>query len=206
MKRNGRIMMNLLVALGVSQFAIGCGKQDINTEKVTEQEIIIEATDRQAEEIETETESEEPVLFRVAIISGSGTYVPDVPSTDAKDGFFGLQGEQYDVYEVCENEKEGTTYYKIKVDGKTRYLDADAVQVLSDKVLFRIKVTDSRGTYLIGKPEEEEYGDAILVEQGTEWDVYSEHTSQEGNIYYEVRIDGRPYYAYANQVQKIEEN
>lgn len=126
-------------------FAFGCGDAKTTadtpeeTEKATEivsqeekpepvTEVVVE---EETEAIEQETETEEPVLFRISITNSKGTNVCEWPS-DLQPGEFFLvdYGTTFDVYSVYENEDEGCSYYKVKVDGKTEYVWEEDAEII----------------------------------------------------------------------------
>ena len=79
----------------------------------------------------TETETEEPVLFRVKVTSENGAYLTDQPSDKEYHDFILTDyGTEFDVLEVFNNEAEGYTFYRVNWNGHREFLwDRDATVI-----------------------------------------------------------------------------
>lgn len=61
-----------------------------------------------------------------------------------------------------------------------------------EPVLFRVKVTNSKGAYLTDQPSDKEYHDFILTDYGTEFDVLEVFNNEaEGYTFYRVNWEGK---------------
>lgn len=129
-------------------FAVGCGKTTPDTHEESKKtdttevstEVETETTEEPEVPVETETEEEteepevvEEVLFSVCILDVNGNgfiIVPDYPSDfEYSETYMIYPGTYFEVYEVVENQDEGLTYYRIKVeDGKTAYVRAESTE------------------------------------------------------------------------------
>ena len=69
-------------------------------------------------------------------------------------------------------------------------------------VLFRIKISNTTGTYVRNKPNNVEFEDCFLVDYGTEYDVYSVYDNDnEGCSYYEVEVNGKTEYVWEEDAE-----
>lgn len=112
-------------------FAFGCGdaKRTADTPEKTETEIVAE---EETEATEQETETEEPVLFRIRISYEGGVNLGDLPSAKEINELIWVDnGTEFDVYEIRENYDENKTFYRVKMeDGKKMYVWDKVAQII----------------------------------------------------------------------------
>lgn len=122
-------------------FAFGCGdtKTTADTPEKTETEIVAEketetevVAEEETEAIEQETETEEPVLFRIRISYEGGVNLGDLPSAKEINELIWVDnGTEFDVYEIRENYDENKTFYRVKMeDGKKMYVWDKVAQII----------------------------------------------------------------------------
>lgn len=71
---------------------------------------------------------------------------------------------------TTETESETTTEAKVENEAASE-TEAVTETETEEPVLFRVKVTNSKGAYLTDQPSDKEYHDFILTDYGTEFDV-----------------------------------
>lgn len=71
---------------------------------------------------------------------------------------------------TTETESETTTEAKVENEAASE-TEAVTETETEEPVLFRVKVTNSKGAYLTDQPSSEVYSEYFLVENGTEFDV-----------------------------------
>lgn len=71
---------------------------------------------------------------------------------------------------VVTTETESETATEAKVENEI-VTETEALTETEESVLFRVKVTNSKGAYLTDQPSSEVYSEYFLVENGTEFDV-----------------------------------
>lgn len=71
---------------------------------------------------------------------------------------------------VVTTETESETETEAKAENEI-VTETEAVTETEEPVLFRVKVTNSKGAYLTDQPSDKEYHDFILTDYGTEFDV-----------------------------------
>lgn len=71
---------------------------------------------------------------------------------------------------VVTTETESETATEAKAENEI-VTETEAVTETEEPVLFRVKVTNSKGAYLTDQPSSEVYSEYFLVENGTEFDV-----------------------------------
>ncbi len=71
---------------------------------------------------------------------------------------------------VVTTETESETATEAKEENEAAS-ETEAVTETEEPVLFRVKVTNSKGAYLTDQPSSEVYSEYFLVENGTEFDV-----------------------------------
>lgn len=112
-------------------FAFGCGdaKRTADTPEKIETEIVAE---EETEATEQETETEEPVLFRIRISYEGGVNLGDLPSAKEINELIWVDnGTEFDVYEIRENYDENKTFYRVKMeDGKKMYVWDKVAQII----------------------------------------------------------------------------
>lgn len=85
---------------------------------------------------------------------------------------------------VVTTETESETATEAKVEN-------EIVTETEEPVLFRVKVTNSKGAYLTDQPSDKEYHDFILTDYGTEFDVLEVFNNEaEGYTFYRVNWNG----------------
>lgn len=142
-----RLISLAVTLIATTFFIFGCGdaKTTADTPEETEKatEIVSQeetektesetevVAEEETEATEQETETEEPVLFRIRITYGNGVNIGDLPSNkEANEIMWVDKGTEFDVYSVFENEDEGHSYYKVKVDGKTEYVWEENAEII----------------------------------------------------------------------------
>ena len=75
-----------------------------------------------------------------------------------------------------------------------------------EPVLFRVKVTSENGAYISEKPTDFAYGEIMLYDYGTEFNVYEVYeNSQEDSVYYRVKNEsGESRYIWDGDVTVID--
>lgn len=82
---------------------------------------------------------------------------------------------------VVTTETESETATEAKVEN-------EIVTETEEPVLFRVKVTSENGAYISEKPTDFAYGEIMLYDYGTEFNVYEVYeNSEEDSIYYRVK-------------------
>lgn len=102
---------------------------EIVAEEETETEVVAE---EETEATEQETETEEPVLFRIRISYEGGVNLGDLPSAKEINELIWVDnGTEFDVYEIRENYDENKTFYRVKMeDGKKMYVWDKVAQII----------------------------------------------------------------------------
>lgn len=81
-------------------------------------------------------------------------------------------------------------------------IDEETESETERNVLFRIKISNTTGTYVRNKPNNVEFEDCFLVDYGTEYDVYSVYDNEnEGCSYYEVEVNGKTEYVWEEDAE-----
>ena len=75
-------------------------------------------------------------------------------------------------------------------------------------MLFRVKVTSENGAYISEKPTDFAYGEIMLYDYGTEFNVYEVYeNSQEDSVYYRVKNEsGESRYIYGMEMSLLSTN
>lgn len=88
---------------------------------------------------------------------------------------------------TTETESETATEAKVENEVVTE-TEAVTETETEDPVLFRVKVTSENGAYISEKPTDFAYGEIMLYDYGTEFNVYEVYeNSEEDSIYYRVK-------------------
>lgn len=117
-------------------FALGgCGEKraaDVEKETAATDATETECTmSTEKEAVVAETETEEPVLFRIRISYGDGVNIGDLPSNkEANEIMWVDRGTEFDVYSIYENEDEGHSYYEVRYNGKKEYVWVDDAEII----------------------------------------------------------------------------
>lgn len=116
----------LTILMAISVTACGSTKEQTNQSNTEVTEAVVTT------ETESETATEEPVLFRVKVTSENGAYISEKP-TDFAYGEIMLYdyGTEFNVYEVYENSEEDSIYYRVKNEsGENKYIwDGDVTVI-----------------------------------------------------------------------------
>lgn len=81
-------------------------------------------------------------------------------------------------------------------------IDEETESETERNVLFRIRISNTTGTYVRNKPNNVEFEDCFLVDYGTEYDVYSVYDNEnEGCSYYEVEVNGKTEYVWEEDAE-----
>lgn len=101
----------LTILMAISVTACGSTKEQANSAATEVTEAV------------TETETEEPVLFRVKVTNSNGAYLTDQPSSEVYSEYFLVEnGTEFDVLEVFENDTEAATFYGVDWNGHREFL------------------------------------------------------------------------------------
>jgi len=101
----------LTILMAISVTACGSTKEQANPAATEVTEAV------------TETETEEPVLFRVKVTNSNGAYLTDQPSSEVYSEYFLVEnGTEFDVLEVFENDTEAATFYGVDWNGHREFL------------------------------------------------------------------------------------
>lgn len=144
-----RLISLAVTLIATTFFIFGCGdaKTTADTPEETEKATEIVSTEKpepatevvseeetEATEQETETENEEPVLFRIVVSNPNGDQVGlfDRSSYLEADPVMEVpNGTEFNVGKVCQNDGENKTFYRVKMeDGNYRYILEDYAQVI----------------------------------------------------------------------------
>lgn len=88
---------------------------------------------------------------------------------------------------TTETESETATEAKAENESMTE-TEAVTETETEEPVLFRVKVTSENGAYISEKPTDFAYGEIMLYDYGTEFNVYEVYeNSEEDSIYYRVK-------------------
>ena len=116
----------LTILMAISVTACSSTKEQANSAATEVTEAVVTT------ETESETATEEPVLFRVKVTSENGAYISEKP-TDFAYGEIMLYdyGTEFNVYEVYENSEEDSIYYRVKNEsGENKYIwDGDVTVI-----------------------------------------------------------------------------
>lgn len=94
---------------------------------------------------------------------------------------------------------------EIVTEEETEVLEQETEEATEEPVLFRVSVTNSKGAYLTDQPSDKEYNDFILVEYGTEFDVFEVFENEtEGYTFYRVNWEGKSEFLLDTDAQVIE--
>lgn len=106
---------------------------------------------------------------------------------------------------TTETESETATEAKVENEIVTE-TEAVTETETEEPVLFRVKVTNSKGAYLTDQPSDKEYHDFILTDYGTEFDVLEVFNNEaEGYTFYRVNWNGKSEFILDEDVRIIEE-
>lgn len=108
-----------------------------------------------------------------------------------------------------EENKIDTLEQKVESTEQIKELETEEVNIEEEteseterNVLFRIKISNTTGTYVRNKPNNVEFEDCFLVDYGTEYDVYSVYDNEnEGCAYYEVEVNGKTEYVWEEDAE-----
>ena len=88
---------------------------------------------------------------------------------------------------TTETESETATEAKVENEIVTETESVTETET-EEPVLFRVKVTSENGAYISEKPTDFAYGEIMLYDYGTEFNVYEVYeNSEEDSIYYRVK-------------------
>lgn len=106
---------------------------------------------------------------------------------------------------VVTTETESETATEAKAENEI-VTETEAVTETEEPVLFRVKVTSENGAYISEKPTDFAYGEIMLYDYGTEFNVYEVYeNSQEDSIYYRVKNEsGESRYIWDGDVTVID--
>lgn len=94
---------------------------------------------------------------------------------------------------------------EVVTEEETEVLEQETEEATEEPVLFRVSVTNSKGAYLTDQPSDKEYNDFILVEYGTEFDVFEVFENEtEGYTFYRVNWEGKSEFLLDTDAQVIE--
>lgn len=115
----------LTILMAISVTACGSTKEQANPAATEVTEAVVTT------ETESETATEEPVLFRVKVTNSNGAYLTDQPSSEVYSEYFLVEnGTEFDVLEVFENDTEAATFYGVDWNGHREFLwDRDATVI-----------------------------------------------------------------------------
>ena len=115
----------LTILMAISVTACGSTKEQENSAATEVTEAVVTT------ETESETATEEPVLFRVKVTNSNGAYLTDQPSSEVYSEYFLVEnGTEFDVLEVFENDTEAATFYGVDWNGHREFLwDRDATVI-----------------------------------------------------------------------------
>lgn len=107
----------LTILMAISVTACGSTKEQANPAATEVTEAVVTT------ETESETATEEPVLFRVKVTNSNGAYLTDQPSSEVYSEYFLVEnGTEFDVLEVFENDTEAATFYGVDWNGHREFL------------------------------------------------------------------------------------
>ena len=106
---------------------------------------------------------------------------------------------------VVTTETESETATEAKAENEI-VTETEAVTETEEPVLFRVKVTSENGAYISEKPTDFAYGEIMLYDYGTEFNVYEVYeNSQEDSVYYRVKNEsGESRYIWDGDVTVID--
>lgn len=106
---------------------------------------------------------------------------------------------------VVTTETESETATEAKAENAI-VTETEAVTETEEPVLFRVKVTSENGAYISEKPTDFAYGEIMLYDYGTEFNVYEVYeNSQEDSVYYRVKNEsGESRYIWDGDVTVID--
>ena len=80
------------------------------------------------------------------------------------------------------------TEYTMPTEKEAAVAETEVATETEEPVLFRVKVTSENGAYISEKPTDFAYGEIMLYDYGTEFNVYEVYeNSEEDSIYYRVK-------------------
>mgnify|MGYP004657495629 CR=1 FL=1 len=108
---------------------------------------------------------------------------------------------------TTETESETATEAKVENEAASETEAVTETETETEEpVLFRVKVTSENGAYISEKPTDFAYGEIMLYDYGTEFNVYEVYeNSQEDSVYYRVKNEsGESRYIWDGDVTVID--
>lgn len=108
---------------------------------------------------------------------------------------------------TTETESETATEAKVENEAASETEAVTETETETEEpVLFRVKVTSENGAYISEKPTDFAYGEIMLYDYGTEFNVYEVYeNSEEDSVYYRVKNEsGESRYIWDGDVTVID--